>query len=257
MTAEIYAPFIPYLRRFTRALTGDQIEGDAGVWKALKRVVAESYDRTSDVPAKIRLYRAFYETWANTEGRVTNRCERPFSPGTRVRRLPSVQRVAFLLSALEGMTNIDISQIMQIAPSEVVNLLNSAEASIEQELATSVLIIEDEPFIALDIQGIVEELGHKVCGVADTHQSALDLIKVSEPGIILSDIRLADGSCGIDAVDEILNEDDLPVIFVTACPEDFLTGNKPEPAYLISKPYESENLKAAISQALFFHHAAA
>jgi len=73
------------------------------------------------------------------------------------------------------------------------------------------------------------------------------------PGLVLADVQLADGSSGIDAVSDILGEFDVPVIFITAFPERLLTGERPEPTYLISKPFQPENVKAAISQALFFH----
>jgi hypothetical protein len=44
-----------------------------------------------------------------------------------------------------------------------------------------------------------------------------------------------------------------PVIFITAYPERLLTGERPEPAFLITKPFQPETVKAAIGQALFFH----
>ncbi len=114
------------------------------------------------------------------------------------------------------------------------------------------LIIEDEPIIALDIEGMVRDLGHDVTGVARTHRGAVALVKSKTPGLVLADIQLADGSSGLDAVNEILTEIEVPVIFITAFPERLLTGEKPEPAFLITKPFRPEAVKAAISQALFF-----
>jgi DNA-binding LytR/AlgR family response regulator len=70
--------------------------------------------------------------------------------------------------------------------------------------------------------------------------------------MILADIQLADGSSGIDAVNEILGVLDVPVVFITAYPERLLTGERPEPAFLITKPFKPEMVKAVISQALFF-----
>jgi CheY-like chemotaxis protein len=102
-----------------------------------------------------------------------------------------------------------------------------------------VLIIEDEPFIAMDLEGLVESLGHQVLGVA-------------RPGLILADIQLADGSSGLDAVNELLRSFEVPVIFITAYPERFLTGERPEPAFLIAKPFQPATVSAVISQALFF-----
>ena len=67
------------------------------------------------------------------------------------------------------------------------------------------------------------------------------------------DVILRDNSSGIDAVNDILGElGDRPVIFITAFPERLLTGERPEPAFLISKPYSEEQVSSAVSQAMFF-----
>ena len=116
------------------------------------------------------------------------------------------------------------------------------------EIATDVLIIEDEGLIAQDIQFICEDLGHRVIGVARTHGEALELAKTRRPGLILADIQLADGSSGLDAVDDLLNTFEVPVIFITAYPERFLTGERPEPAFLIAKPFQPSTVSAEIGR---------
>ena len=121
---------------------------------------------------------------------------------------------------------------------------------------TRVLIIEDEPLIAHDIETLVEDLGHEVLGVARTRTEAVDMAGRTNPGLVLADIQLADGSSGIDAVNDIIKTFDVPVIFITAFPERLLTGEKPEPAFLITKPFVPEMVKAIISQALFFDRTA-
>jgi len=77
-------------------------------------------------------------------------------------------------------------------------------------------------------------------------------VKRARPGLVLADILLADGSSGLDAVNEILRTISVPVIFVTAYPQRLLTGTRPEPTFLITKPFHPNNVKAIISQALFF-----
>ena len=52
-------------------------------------------------------------------------------------------------------------------------------------------------------------------------------------------------------VKEILDEFDIPVVFVTAFPERLLTGEKAEPAFLVTKPFEPDVLKITVAQALF------
>ena len=117
----------------------------------------------------------------------------------------------------------------------------------------NILVVEDEPLIAMDIEQLVESLGHKVVSVARTHKEAVSLFAQTNPRMILADIQLADGSSGIDAVKDILAEFNVPVIFITAFPERLLTGERPEPTFLITKPFQRSTVKAAISQALFFH----
>ncbi len=122
-------------------------------------------------------------------------------------------------------------------------------------MKTDVLIIEDEPIIAMDIESIVRDLGHDVSGIAVTRDEAVAQAGEHRPGLVLADIQLADDSSGIDAVQDILAKIDVPVIFITAFPERLLTGERPEPAFLITKPFQHSTVKTAIAQALFFNQA--
>jgi CheY-like chemotaxis protein len=115
------------------------------------------------------------------------------------------------------------------------------------------MIIEDEPLIAMDIEQMVESLGHRVTGIARTHTEAVALYGKTKPSMVLADIQLADGSSGIDAVNDILKTSSVPVIFITAFPERLLTGERPEPTFLVTKPFNPDMVKALISQALFFN----
>ena len=250
---DTYAPFLPYLRRFSRALTGSQQDGDRYVRTALEALVAGDVSISDDLAPRTALYRMFLGIWSSTGAQLEAPDEGTETPADRIRRLTPVSRQAFLLSALEGLSAEEIGQVMDVSTEEAKALLTQAEADIEAELRTNVLIIEDEPIIAADIEELVSDLGHTVDGIAATQTEAVAMAKHKRPGIVLADIQLADGSSGIDAVDDILGEYDVPVIFITAFPERLLTGDKPEPAYLISKPFKPSNVKAAISQALFFH----
>jgi CheY-like chemotaxis protein len=117
------------------------------------------------------------------------------------------------------------------------------------------MIIEDEPIIAMDLETIVRDLGHHVVGVAVTRDEAVAMALDKRPGLVLADIQLADDSSGIDAVKDILAQFSVPVIFITAFPERLLTGERPEPTFLITKPFQRSTVKAAISQALFMNAA--
>jgi len=173
----------------------------------------------------------------------------PFAEPERITPRP---RQAFLLVALEGFSEDDAAQILDCDLATLRGLVEESGRELAAEIATDVLIIEDETFIAMDIEALVESLGHKVIGVARTHSEAVTLAHKKRPGLILADIQLADGSSGLDAVNELLGSFEVPVIFITAYPERFLTGQRPEPAFLIAKPFQLAVVSAVASQALFF-----
>lgn len=248
---------LPYLRRFARALVGNREGGDAYVLAALEAMVAEPAKLREHEDLRVALYRLFLNVWeaapinVHTEPRGSALEE----DGAR-RNLDAISlrpRIAFLLHALEGFDLEQVGDTLEVSEAEAAGLVEAANVEIADQIATDVLIIEDEPLIAHDLRSIVEELGHRVVGMARTHREAVAAIEASEPGLILADIQLADGSSGLDAVNEILGAMSTPVIFVTAYPERFLTGAPPEPAFLVTKPFSVESLKAVISQALFFN----
>jgi len=249
------APHLPYVRRYARALTGDQATGDNYVRVALEALAAGERQLDDRLSPRVALYRIFHAIWC-TSGAQLEGEETAQGADEAVRRLMRIaprSRQAFLLTALEGFTPSEAAQILDTDIGEVERLIAEAQSEIDAELATDVLIIEDEPVIASDIEALVRELGHRVVDVAATHNEALDSIARAKPGLVLADIQLADGSSGIDAVKDILARYDVPVIFITAFPERLLTGERPEPTFLITKPFQPETVKAAIGQALFFH----
>jgi CheY-like chemotaxis protein len=166
--------------------------------------------------------------------------------------LTPMGRQTFLLVAMEEFTVQDAALVLEITPDEVASLLEDARQDIADQIATDVVIIEDEPLIAMDLELLVQSLGHRVDRVARTQRQAIEAVRQTRPGLVLADIQLADGSSGLDAVNEILHDFSVPVIFITAFPERLLTGTKPEPTFLVRKPYHPEALKAVIAQALFF-----
>lgn len=160
-------------------------------------------------------------------------------------------RQAFLLASVEGFTRRETAQILEIPEPRVEALLRESGAEIGRQIATEVLVIEDEPLIALELKRVLEGLGHSVT-MARTRDDALRAAKLKNPGLVVADIRLADGSSGLDAVNDLLRSFTIPVIFVTAFPERLATGRGPEPAFLIRKPFREEAIKAIVSQVLFF-----
>ncbi|MGZ8406663.1 MAG: anti-anti sigma factor/receiver protein PhyR [Caulobacteraceae bacterium] len=251
---ERLAPHLPYVRRYARALTGDQGAGDQYVRATLEALAAGEKSLESTLTPRVALYRVFHAIWCTSGAQLEPAAfGGDNEPGSRLMRIAPRSRQAFLLTALEGFTPSEAAQILDTDFAEVEKLIAEAQAEIDAELATDVLIIEDEPVIAADIEALVRELGHRVVDIAATRTEAVDAVARQAPGLVLADIQLADGSSGIDAVKDILGRYDVPVIFITAFPERLLTGERPEPTFLITKPFQPETVKAAIGQALFFH----
>ncbi len=257
--SQAIAPHLPYLRRFSRALTGNQRIGDIYVQAMLEAVIDEPQriDVSGDV--RVQLYRLLLEVWRSVpiDSQIDATASQPERGALlNLQGVTPRSRIAFLLRSLEGLTNADVADVLECSVEEATHLVEVAGEEIADQIKTDVLIIEDEPLIALDLQSLVEELGHAVVGVARTHSEAVGSIARLTPGLILADIQLADGSSGLEAVNEILGTMEVPVIFITAYPERFLTGSRPEPAFLITKPFLTDTVKAVISQALFFNRKA-
>jgi CheY-like chemotaxis protein/DNA-directed RNA polymerase specialized sigma24 family protein len=253
--AQTIRPHLPYLRRFARTLTGSQDAGDAYVATLLEGLVSTPSDFPTDVPSRVALYHLFLKVWNSVRLSSPGGDEALGSLATAQRRINSIStlpRQAFLLVAVEGFTAAEAAVILEIGERDIESLLDIAGQEIAHQVATNVLIIEDELLIAMDLETIVTSLGHSVQEVATTKTEALAAVKRQKPGLILADVKLADGSSGLDAVREIVAESDMPVIFITAYPEKVLTGERPEPTFLISKPFQRETVMAIISQALFF-----
>lgn len=247
------AGHIPYLRRFGRALVGSREGGDACVMSALEALVTDPRRLAAAPDLRVALFHLLLDVWAAAPANApAEPAEASKGAQGRLEAISLRPRIAFLLHALEGFDPSQIGAILGVSEDEANALLRAANAEIADQIATNVLIIEDEPLIAHDLRSIVEELGHHVCGMARTHREAVAAIGEAKPGLILADIQLADGSSGLDAVNEILGALSTPVIFITAYPERFLTGAPPEPAFLVTKPFSVDSLKAVISQALFF-----
>ena len=250
------AAHLPFLRRYARALTGSQHTGDAFVQATLEAALADRDLAESLRGGRVPLYRAFNKVWSSAYMEVA---EEPVTQGLheaaaqdQLRRITPINRQALLLTTVEDFSPREAAQIMDIGEDDVNSLVTEAVEEIERESTTSVLIIEDEPLISMQLEDLVTSLGHEVCGTAATRTQALEVVSQRTPGLVLADIQLADGSSGLDAVDDILAIDSVPVIFITAYPERLLTGDRPEPTYLVTKPFKESTVRTAISQALFF-----
>jgi CheY-like chemotaxis protein/DNA-directed RNA polymerase specialized sigma24 family protein len=260
--SELIAPELPFLRRFARAISGSQDAGDAHVVAMLEALVVDNSKFPSDLPTKTAVFRTFLKVLSDEVAKVdqpatANNISPEHEAAERHLGLISLEpRQAFLLVTVEGFSTREAAVVLDTTPERVSELIDHAGKEIADQVATSVLIIEDEPLIALDLADVVTSIGHTVCAMAATHKEAVAAFKEHKPGLVLADVQLADGSSGLDAVREILASFEVPVIFITAFPERLLTGRPPEPAFLINKPFQPDTVKAVISQALFFEYKA-
>ncbi len=251
------AQYLPFLRRYARALTGNQTSGDAYVAAALEALIADRSLIDEKEGTRAALYRLFTKIWNSVSVNAETAAAEGSLPGEhKLGNITPLPRQAFLLVALEGFSEAEAARILDIDVVKLRSLVEESGRELAAEIATDVLIIEDDTFIAMELETLVEGLGHRVLGVARTHAEALALTKKKQPGLILADIQLADGSSGLDAVNELLGSFEAPVIFITAFPERFLTGERPEPAFLIAKPFQPATVSAVASQALFFERRA-
>jgi CheY-like chemotaxis protein len=246
------ASFLPLLRRYARALTGNQTSGDAYVEATIQALIADPALVRTGPSTRVALYRLFTSIWNSVSLNVRGLGGTLLPADQHLSHITPRSRQAFLLVALERFSEADAAYILGVEVPALQAFVEQSGRELAAEIATDVLIIEDEALIARDLEGLVESLGHNVIGVARTHTEAVRLADINRPGLILADIQLADGSSGLDAVNELLRSFEAPVIFITAYPERYLTGHRPEPAFLIAKPFQPATVSAVISQALFF-----
>lgn len=255
-SSEAIMAFLPYLRRYARALTGSQEAGDRCVRLCLETILtAPGRLEERPIDRRVQLFAEFHAAWHNLNSATP--AEAPSdAEGTRLqlRRcvaiLPEQERQVLLLSSLENFTVAEIAVILDLPESEVVHLLFLAREHVWRQAAAEILVIEDDPIIAMNNVQIVEDLGHKVVGVAARKDQAVALAARTAPTLVLADIKLERGDNGIAAVKEILEKIPVPVIFVTGHPEMLLTGEAVEPAFVITKPFDPDTLKTAIGHVL-------
>lgn len=245
---------LPYLRRYARALTGSQTSGDAYAAATLEGILAEPELFQGDLNSRVALFKVFHSIWVSSGGKMEiEKDDLALRAQEHLSALTADTREVLLLRSLEEFSAQDVAEIMGQSLDDIEELNRIAHEEMSKAISGKVMVIEDEAIIAVDLEGIVSDMGHRVTGIARTETGAIDLFKRERPDLILSDIQLADKSSGIDAVNRILSDHpDIPVIFITAFPEKLLTGDAPEPAFLISKPYTQDQVQSAVSQAMFF-----
>jgi len=252
LTSQTVGEHLPVLRRYARALTGSQKSGDSYVAAALETLISQADVIDEQTPVRVGMFQVFSKIWNSVPVNAGKDPAQLHAADRNLGQIGAMPRQAFLLVFLENFSEEEAAKILDVDVSELRVLIDQCGKELADQIATNILIIEDEALIAMDLQALVENLGHEVQAVARTRNEAVALARHRKPGLILADIQLADGSSGVDAVNDLLTTFEVPVIFITAYPERFLTGTRPEPAFLITKPYQPAMVSAVISQALFF-----
>ncbi|WGH77706.1 response regulator [Jannaschia ovalis] len=245
---------LPYLRRYARAMTGAQTSGDNYAAATLEAILSDRSALEGTSSVKVALFKTFHGIWSSSGATVEAEEDGPRRRAQdHLSRLTPNTREALLLHTVEEFSFAEVGEIMQIPETEAEELVGIARQEMADAVAGKVMIIEDESIIAMDIEALVTEMGHRVTGIARTHREAVELARAEMPDLILADIQLADNSSGIEAVNEVMTDlGRCPVIFITAFPERLLSGERKEPAFMIAKPYTQEQVRSAVSQAMFF-----
>lgn len=244
---------LPFLRRYARAVTGSQQQGDEWV-----RLCAEVAVRQPDLIAQAEDTKLGVFTLFHRLRQPFGQLDAPAADGEGVSGrlkesltdMAPLQRQVLLLTVLEGFTVGDAAHILGVGIDVAERSLEEARQELQRVASVRILVIEDEAVIALDVADIVRNAGHEVVGIAATEKAAIDLAKKHSPHLVLADIQLRGSDSGIAAVNKIMQSMSVPVIFVTGFPERLLTGKQVEPAFVISKPFDPDLLRAAIAQAL-------
>jgi CheY-like chemotaxis protein len=231
---------LPYARRYARALTGSQAKGDAMVADALRAGLAPPAGMQEPVlGARIAFYGAIGRKAAGMAG-----------VGDADGGLTATQRMLLLLTSLEELDVAHAAMAVELPAAAAAAAVESARQHLRAGAVARVLIIEDEPIIAMDLQQLVENAGHEVVGLAASEDEAVAIAEAERPTLVLADVNLGAGGDGASAVSRILARHSAPVIFVTAYPERLLTGQDVEPAFIITKPFEPTTLAVATYQAV-------
>ncbi len=116
-----------------------------------------------------------------------------------------------------------------------------------------ILVVEDEILIALELESLLQDLGHDVVGIAASSEDALALGQELKPDLAFVDIHLADGPTGVDVARHLAAQHQVTVLFMTAnakrIPEDFAGAWG-----VIAKPYTERGVREALSYVMAGQH---
>lgn len=256
-SAQVLERNLRALRRYASILTGSKATGDELILMCLERI-AETEEHKEPGFDRVDLFRHFHDvvsdvgycydasSWQDLHRDETQVLR-------RLAALADLDRGILLLRKIEWLSYDEIADIVRLPLDDIVPRLVDASKTMRELEHHSVLIIEDEFLIARDLWRIVEDMGHSVCGVAGNADVAITLAASEKPTLVLADLRLADGQfSGIDAARMITSSADIPIVFVTAYPEQAARTFASDP-YIVRKPFHPATIAAAVNCALAQH----
>jgi len=125
-------------------------------------------------------------------------------------------------------------------------------AAVTRRIPPTLLVVEDEAVVAMDLDGQLHDMGYRVCGRVDNGRDAIERARVERPDLILMDIVLKGDLDGIDAAAEIGRELHIPVLFLSAYSDDETVERAAAawPYGYLTKPFQNRELRAGIEVAL-------
>ncbi|HWL83604.1 MAG TPA: response regulator [Roseomonas sp.] len=264
------------LCRYARAVTGSAVLANQVVEAALLYLL-EAPPRASDPPARLHLFQAVQDQLADLPlparraesmgGLLTEMAGGLPAPrrrpdpaerfadawlSHRLGGLSPLRREILLLYHLIGFGVAEIACIVRRETGTVEDMLRASWRRLAPPRQAEVLIIEDETLIALDLSMLMRDLGHRVRGIAADRAEAEALLQQGVPDLILSDLRLGlHRDEGRSIVAALGDGTSVPVVYVTACPEDALDAtDEGRPVYVVPKPFCSLRLSLAVCDAL-------
>ncbi len=117
-------------------------------------------------------------------------------------------------------------------------------------MGKNIFIVEDEIIVMMEIRERLSSMGYGISGVCDSGEEALKIIPESAPDLVLMDIRLIGRLSGVDVAKELIENYDIPVIFITAYSDEIMMEkiNKLKHSGYLMKPFEDFELRQAIEK---------
>lgn len=242
------------LRRFLRALNIDTVWAEE--WLRLTYASAETDEvlsGTATASAKFQVFKDFFSDWAaqraGEAGSGNEGAPLPFTDDrlrTFVPNLPPVSEQMLLLCDFVGFSVEEGADLLDLTPEQGAVELEEGRKLTRNLAPLPVLILEDHGLIAQDLSDIIGETGLSVIGTVANEADAKKACRQNWPDIIVSDQMLEGGDTGLQAIERLRADGDFAAIYVTAYPDEVLTGLEDEPAVIVAKPFKPEAIRAAL-----------